>query len=90
MGPRLRNPEFTEVWDELCRSSRGPFGHLYTPRGVSYLLHRLGWSPQVPAHRGRRARRADCGARTAAGPAATCSPTWPRKASPGTGATSGT
>jgi len=23
----------------------------YTPRGVSYLLHRLGFSPQVPAHR---------------------------------------
>lgn len=22
----------------------------YTPRGVSYLLHRLGWSPQVPVH----------------------------------------
>ncbi|WP_374113113.1 MULTISPECIES: winged helix-turn-helix domain-containing protein [unclassified Streptomyces] len=27
------------------------FGHRYTPRGVSHLLHRLGWSPQVPAHR---------------------------------------
>lgn len=23
----------------------------YTPRGVSYVLHRLGWSPQVPVHR---------------------------------------
>ncbi|MGX7829048.1 helix-turn-helix domain-containing protein [Actinokineospora sp. 24-640] len=23
----------------------------YTPRGVSYLLHRMGFSPQVPAHR---------------------------------------
>lgn len=23
----------------------------YTQRGVSYLLHRLGWSPQVPVHR---------------------------------------
>ncbi|MEV0202404.1 winged helix-turn-helix domain-containing protein [Nonomuraea sp. NPDC050691] len=23
----------------------------YTPRGVSYLLHRVGWSPQVPVHR---------------------------------------
>jgi putative transposase len=22
----------------------------YTPRGVSYLLHRMGWSPQVPQH----------------------------------------
>ncbi|MBT2472812.1 winged helix-turn-helix domain-containing protein [Streptomyces sp. ISL-66] len=27
------------------------FGCQYTPRGVSYLLHRLGWSPQIPAHR---------------------------------------
>jgi putative transposase len=27
------------------------FGASYTPRGVSYLLHRLGFSPQVPAHR---------------------------------------
>ncbi|MDT0403874.1 MULTISPECIES: winged helix-turn-helix domain-containing protein [Streptomyces] len=27
------------------------FGYRYTPRAVSYLLHRLGWSPQVPAHR---------------------------------------
>ncbi|WP_175412250.1 winged helix-turn-helix domain-containing protein [Streptomyces sp. TRM64462] len=27
------------------------FGHRYTPRGVSYLLHRLGWSPQVPVYR---------------------------------------
>jgi transposase len=23
----------------------------YTLRGVSYLLHRIGWSPQVPVHR---------------------------------------
>lgn len=22
----------------------------YSPRGVSYLLHRIGWSPQVPVH----------------------------------------
>lgn len=27
------------------------FGYRYTPRGVSYLRHRLGWSPQMPAHR---------------------------------------
>jgi putative transposase len=27
------------------------FGVSYTLRGVSYLLHRLGFSPQVPAHR---------------------------------------
>ncbi|MFI0425053.1 winged helix-turn-helix domain-containing protein [Spongiactinospora sp. 9N601] len=28
----------------------------YTLRGVSYLLHRLGWSPQVPPAPGSRAR----------------------------------
>jgi putative transposase len=27
------------------------FGVHYTLRGVSYLLHRMGWSPQMPAHR---------------------------------------
>lgn len=27
------------------------FGIEYTLRGMSYLLHRLGWTPQVPAHR---------------------------------------
>jgi putative transposase len=27
------------------------FGVSYTLRGTSYLLHRLGFSPQVPAHR---------------------------------------
>ena len=27
------------------------FGVSYTPRGTSYLLHRMGFSPQVPTHR---------------------------------------
>ena len=27
------------------------FGVSYTLRGVSYLLHRIGWTPQVPARR---------------------------------------
>lgn len=26
------------------------FGVSYTPRGVSYLLHRIGFTPQVPQH----------------------------------------
>ena len=30
------------------------FGVGYTLRGVSYLLHRLGWRPQVPARRASR------------------------------------
>src|SRR3954467_14103693 len=30
----------------------GRLFHLrYTPRGTAYLLHRMGWSPQVPRHR---------------------------------------
>src|SRR3954452_7255661 len=29
----------------------------YTPRGTAYLLHRMGWSWQVPRHRAGRARR---------------------------------
>ncbi|MFG1978320.1 hypothetical protein ACGFJC_54140 [Nonomuraea fuscirosea] len=33
----------------------GPVGRLfhviYTPRGISYLLHWLGWTPGVPASR---------------------------------------
>ncbi|MDI6099277.1 winged helix-turn-helix domain-containing protein [Actinoplanes sp. NEAU-A12] len=27
------------------------FHQRYTERGASYLLHRIGWSPQVPVHR---------------------------------------
>lgn len=46
-------------WDEDQRWTLGRvaelihrlFGERYTPRGVSYLLHRLRWSPQVPVHR---------------------------------------
>ena len=46
-------------WDEdqrwtLARVSTliGRLFHVrYTLRGTSYLLHRMGWSPQVPAHR---------------------------------------
>jgi putative transposase len=29
----------------------GLFRVSYTDRGVGYLLHRIGWSPQVPVHR---------------------------------------
>lgn len=32
-------------------STTGTFHIGYTLRGVSYLLHRMGFSPQVPAHR---------------------------------------
>jgi putative transposase len=27
------------------------FHVLHTPRGTSYLLHRMGFTPQVPVHR---------------------------------------
>jgi Winged helix-turn helix len=36
--------------DRLERRPPGPGGRLAL-RGVSFLLHRLGFSPQVPAHR---------------------------------------
>lgn len=36
-------PRITRLIFELFRVR-------YTPRGVSYLLHRVGWSPQVPQH----------------------------------------
>ena len=38
----------------LARVTRliGRLFHItYTLRGTSYLLHRMGWSPQVPTHR---------------------------------------
>lgn len=46
-------------WDEdqrwtLARITRvisRLFHVSYTPCGTSYLLHRMGWTPQVPAHR---------------------------------------
>ncbi|MEU2389664.1 winged helix-turn-helix domain-containing protein [Streptomyces sp. NPDC007369] len=39
-------------------------GHRYTPRGVSHLLHRLGWSPQVPALRAVERDAQGCGGRS--------------------------
>ena len=46
---RLRDQRWTlaRVAELIARLS----GVSYTPRGVSYLLHRLGFTPQVPAHR---------------------------------------
>src|SRR3954452_7528592 len=45
-------------WSGDRPSTAGPISagpwlfHLrYTPRGTAYLLHRIGWSPQVPRHR---------------------------------------
>jgi transposase len=40
---------WTLAW--VAQLVRALFRVSYTPRGVSYLLHRLGWSPQVPVHR---------------------------------------
>src|SRR5687767_9877043 len=38
----------------------GRLFHLrYTPRGTAYLLHRMGWSPQVPRHRAAERRGRD-------------------------------
>ncbi|MER6172444.1 winged helix-turn-helix domain-containing protein [Streptosporangium sp. NPDC001681] len=48
-------------WDDQCWTSTRVavliaerFHLSYTPRGVAYLLERLGWSFQVPSHRAAR------------------------------------
>ncbi|MEU4704713.1 helix-turn-helix domain-containing protein [Nonomuraea dietziae] len=43
-GPALTLAWVTALIEQLFRVS-------YTLRGTSYLLHRLGWSPQVPQRR---------------------------------------
>ncbi len=53
----------------------------YTPRGVSYLLHRLGWSQQVPVHRAVE--------RDAEAVATWVKETWPRVEQPGGNSTRG-
>jgi transposase len=70
-------------WDDQCWTLariaaviKQRFGVTYTVRGTSYLLHRIGWSPQVPR---RRAVERD-----EAAIAAWREQTWPRiKAQPG-------
>ncbi|MEU9773177.1 winged helix-turn-helix domain-containing protein [Streptomyces sp. NPDC047968] len=68
--------------------ARGPPVH---PRGVSYPLHRLGWSPQVPAHRAaERDGRAVAVWRTepwsrARGRGGSWARGWPSRARPGQG-----
>ena len=37
--------------DRVAELVHGLFGVDYTQKGISVLLHRLGWSPQVPVHR---------------------------------------
>lgn len=52
-GPAAHGWSEDQRWTlaRVAELIRRLFGHRYTPRGVSYLLHRLVWSPQVPAHR---------------------------------------
>nr|WP_230885599.1 winged helix-turn-helix domain-containing protein [Streptomyces spinoverrucosus] len=52
-GPAVHGWVEDQRWTltRVAELIRRLFGYRYTPRGVSYLLHRLGWSPQVPAHR---------------------------------------
>jgi putative transposase len=52
-GPAAHGWNEDQRWT-LARVTRliGRLFHVsYTPRGTSYLLHRMGWSPQVPTHR---------------------------------------
>jgi putative transposase len=36
---------------QVAEVIRRLFGTSYTLRGVSYLLHRIGWTPQMPVRR---------------------------------------
>jgi transposase len=52
-GPAAHGWEEDQRWT-LARVAiviKELFGIAYTLRGTCYLLHRLGWSPQVPVHR---------------------------------------
>jgi len=52
-GPAAHGWEQDQRWTlaRVTELVRRLFGVPYTVRGVSYLLHRMGFSPQVPAHR---------------------------------------
>ena len=53
--PRRSGPDWAadQRWTlaRVAALIRRLFGVDYTLRGVSYLLHRIGWTPQVPARR---------------------------------------
>jgi transposase len=51
-GPAVHGWNEDQRWTlaRVAQLIRTLFHISYTPRGVSYLLHRLGWSPQVPVH----------------------------------------
>jgi hypothetical protein len=52
VGPAVHGWDEDQRWT-LVRVATliGRLFHIrYTPRGVSYLLHRIGYNPQVPAH----------------------------------------
>jgi transposase len=52
-GPAAHGWDEDQQWTlaRVAQVIRELFGQEYTLRGVSYLLHRIGWSPQVPVHR---------------------------------------
>jgi hypothetical protein len=52
-GPAAHGWDEDQRWTlaRIAAVIRELFGRDYTLRGVSYLLHRIGWSPQVPVHR---------------------------------------
>jgi transposase len=52
-GPAAHGWDSDQRWTlaRVATVIRRLFGVSYTLRGVSYLLHRIGWSPQKPAHR---------------------------------------
>jgi len=52
-GPAAHGWDEDQRWTlaRIAQVIKELFGQDYSLRGVSYLLHRIGWSPQVPIHR---------------------------------------
>ncbi|MFE3644924.1 winged helix-turn-helix domain-containing protein [Streptomyces sp. NPDC059169] len=58
------------------------FDYRHTPRGESYLLHRLGWSPQLPVRRAVESCRTEPWPRVRGRPGSRAR-VWPSRTKPG-------
>jgi len=83
VGPAVHGWSDDQRWTlaRVAQLIRALFRVSYTPRGVSSVLHRLGWSPQVPVHRAAE--------RDAEAVATWVKETWPQVEQPGGSRTRG-
>jgi len=89
-GPAAHGWDEDQRWtlERVCELVAERFGTRYTLKGMSLVLHRLGWSVQVPAH--RAAERDEAAIRAwvqeswpaARGPRATWAPGWSSRTRP--------